>query len=188
MRYFVLASPCALFMAISAPVLAQEPSGRITLEADGISAEWTIVASPPANTPNQNGEPMQSVFAPQSGDFEGVDMLVMWAIPTSAGSELMMLAAYHRVSGEPSFVDQYFKGFLFHFPDGEGGAWVSDFGAPGSEVIVDGYAVSGDLATASGHFATTAYFEPDDADDPDESRALAISGSFAAQRPRLDDR
>jgi hypothetical protein len=188
MRHLFFTLPCALVMAIAAPVLAQEPSGRITVEADGVAAEWTIVASPPANTPNENGEPMQSVFAPQTGDFEGVDMLVMWATPPAGGAELMMLAVYHRVTGEPSFVDQYFKGFLFHYPNGEGGAWVSDFGAPGSEIVLDGYTVSGDLATATGHFTTTAYFEPDDADEPDESRALAISGTFAAQLPRLDDR
>jgi hypothetical protein len=188
MRYLVLAVPCAVFTAISAPLLAQEPSGRIIVEADGVAAEWTIVASPPANTPNENGEPMQSVFAPQSGDFEGVDMLVMWAAPTTGGSELMMLAVYHRVTGEPSFVDQYFKGFLFHYPDGQDGAWVSDFGAPGSEVVVDDYSVSGDLATATGHFTATAYFEPDDADEPDQSRALAISGTFEAQLPQLEER
>lgn len=188
MRDLVRALACATLMATPAPVLAQEPSGRITVEADGVSAEWTIIASPPVNTPNRNGEPMQSVFAPQSDDFKGVDMLVMWATPTSTDSEFMMLAAYHRVSGEPSFEDQYFKGFLFHFPDGQGGAWVSDFGAPGSEVVIDGYTVSGNLATATGHFTTTAYFEADDADEPDQSRALAISGTFEAQLPRLDDR
>lgn len=188
MRSLFIAVPCALFTAIPAPLLAQEPSGRITVEADGVAAEWTIVASPPANTPNENGEPMQSVFAPQSGDFEGIDMLVMWATPTTRDSELMMLAVYHRVTGASSFVDQYFKGFLYHYPDGQGDAWVSDFAAPGSEVVVDAYTVSGSLATVTGHFTTTAYFEAEDSDEPDQSSAQAISGTFEAQLPRLEER
>lgn len=99
-----------------------------------------------------------------------------------------MLAANQRVSGEPSFVDQYFKGFLYHHPEGMDGGWVADFGAPGSEMVVDSYSVSEDIATASGHFTTTAYFEAKDADEPDPSRALPISGTFEVQLPRLVDR
>lgn len=188
MRNAVLAVIGALFVFIPDIVMSQEAIGQFSVQADDVSANWTIVASPPVNTPNENGEPMKSVFAPQSGDFEGVDMLVMWATPADGGADLMMLAVYQRVTGQPSFVDQYFKGFLFHYPDGQDGAWVSDFGAPGSEMVVDDYSVSGDIATATGHFSTTAYFEPDDADEPDQSRALEISGTFEAQLPRLEER
>ena len=184
----VLAVTGALFMFLPDIVMSQEATGQFNLQADGVSATWTIVESPPVNTPDENGEPMQSVFAPQSGDFEGVDMLVMWATPAAGGADLMMLTVYQRVMGQPSLVDQYFKGFLFHYPDGQDGAWVSDFAAPGSEMVVDDYSLSGDIATIAGHFSTTAYFEPDDADEPDKSRAMEISGTFEAQLPRLDGR
>lgn len=100
-------------------------------------------------------------------------MLVMWATPTSGSVEVLMLAVYQRVLGQPSFLDQYFNGFLFHYPEGQGGPWVSGFGAPASEVVVGDYSVSGNLATATGRFATTAYFESDDTDEPDQSRYAA---------------
>jgi hypothetical protein len=83
MRDLVLAVPCALFMAVPALVLAQEASGHINVQANGVSADWAVVASPPRNTLNQDDESQQSVFAYQSGEFGGVVALVMWATPMS---------------------------------------------------------------------------------------------------------
>lgn len=178
---------CTLVLTAPTMTVAQEASGRINLQADSVALEWVVVPSPPRDTPNENGEPMRSVFAPQSEQFEGVDMLVAYGTPTAGSADLLMLAVYQRVSGQPSFVDQYFKGFLYYYPEGQDGGWVSDFAAPGSELVVDAYEVSENLATASGHFTTTAYFEPEDADEPDKSRAMALSGTFAWQLPRLEE-
>lgn len=188
MKIFVRAFVGFLVLVGAAPVAAQDASGRIKIEAEGIAADWSIVSSPPRGTFDTDGTPRQSVFAPQSGDFAGVDMLVMWAMPQAGATAPLMLAAYQRVSGEPSFVDQYFKGLLYHHPEGMDGGWVADFGAPGSEMVVDSYSVSEDIATASGHSTTTAYFEAKDADEPDPSRALPISGTFEVQLPRLVNR
>lgn len=81
MKIFVRAFVGFLVLVGAAPVAAQDASGRIKIEAEGIAADWSIVSSPPRGTFDTDGTPRQSVFAPQSGDFAGVDMLVMWAMP-----------------------------------------------------------------------------------------------------------
>ncbi|WP_156477538.1 hypothetical protein [Falsihalocynthiibacter arcticus] len=163
---------------------AQEATGQITTQIDGKDFVFTIISQADAALGLDDAD-AKSAFAPQSEQFAGIVSLALWATEETSGIPLM-LNIFHRVSGEPTEVDQFFSGFLFYAEGGEEWGWVADLSQDGSTISVERYVETETSATVAGQFSTTAYYEAADQDEPDLSRSISISGRFEAVLPRID--
>jgi hypothetical protein len=186
MKIIFLFTVCAT-LTLASGAVAEGLSGTIDATIDGTPVALTVVSSATKNTPDPSGIPRLSGFAPGEDTYVGIDQLVIWSQPAPDSLARLMLAINHRVSGEPSFID-LFKGDLLYSPENDGTAWVANLGDPGSEIVIDSYSSTETLATVSGHFSVTAHFLPEDAEEPDLSQSLPISGSFAVTLPPQRDR
>jgi hypothetical protein len=171
----------AIAMATS---LAAEASGTISAIIDGTENVWTIVPEVNLGDAYMDEPPLLSGFAPQTDEFAGLSGIVMWAQADDSSS--LMVTAYHRTSGEPSMIDDLFKGFLVYIDEPSQGAWVSDFKDSEAKLTIDSYDENGDVLTVAGSFTTTAFFEAADADEPDPDVSLRITGTFNATLSRVE--
>lgn len=173
----------AVTLGLATGAAAEDASGTITGTMDNTPTVWTVLAGAPASLADSDTGSQMTGFTPQGGELAGLDALVIWAQATPDGAP-MVLAAYHRASGDPGPADAYLGGALFLFEGTQGDAWVADPEA--GDIVIDSYSVSGSLAAARGHFSVTAFFEAADADEPDTSRTMEIAGDFDVQLPRLE--
>jgi hypothetical protein len=175
----------AAFVGLMMPSFstAQEASGQLITQIDGKDFVFTIV-SQADEALGLDGADAKSAVAPQSEQFAGIVSLALWATEETSGIPLM-LNIFHRVSGEPTEVDQFFSGFLFYAEGGEEWGWVADLSQDGSTISVESYVETAASANVTGQFNTTAYYEAADQDEPDLSRSISISGKFEAALPRI---
>lgn len=184
MKHSYLGWLTAAAIAIATP-LAAEASNTVLATIDGTENVWTIVPEVNLGDANMDEPPDLSGFAPQTGDPSvlGLTSIVMWA--QADDSTTLMVSAFHRTSGEPSIMDDLLKGFLVYIDGTSEGTWVSDFKDPDAKLTIDSYDENGDVLTVAGSFATTAFFEAADTDEPDPDVSMRITGTFNATLSRV---